>query len=80
MKAGTKCVRCGRPATDQHHVRGKLGPLRNDPRYKVPMCRKCHTWVHANPNKARKAGLLATLGQWNRTPKNSHRKTLRKEA
>ena len=63
-------------ATEVHHIRGRLGPLLTDQRYWLPVSPKGHQWIHGNPHDARAQGYLAHLGQWNRTPRTSHRKTL----
>lgn len=67
-----RCDRCFARDTQRrlqvHHIRGRLGQLLVDERFWACLCNKCHQWVHANPDAARKAGLLAERGQWNRMP------------
>lgn len=42
------CVSCGAPATETHHVRSRGAG--GGPDDQVPICRECHTHVHAgNP-------------------------------
>lgn len=36
------CKYCGKPATDIHHSRGRVGDMLLDERYWEPICRKCH--------------------------------------
>lgn len=60
----SKCQRCGNPATDVHHTRGRAGRLLLDTQYWVAVCRQCHEWIGSNPNEARKAGLLCSKGEW----------------
>lgn len=55
---------CRRRATDVHHKRGRLGLLLTDTRFWIPLCRRHHAWVGANPNQARELGLLALPGEW----------------
>ena len=64
-------------ATEIHHIRGRLGPLLNDQRHWLAVSRQGHRWIHLFPDEARFAGWLALPGEWNRTPRTTHRKTLR---
>lgn len=41
---------------DVHHKRGKEGDLLYDVRYFLAVCRKCHTWIHDNPELAYEQG------------------------
>lgn len=59
----------GSRTQDIHHSRGKLGNLRFDTRFFIPVCRKCHIWIGNNKNLARAVGLLCEVGQWNVAPK-----------
>lgn len=43
---------------DVHHVRGREGLLLFDIRFWLPVCRKCHNWIHSNPKKAQSLELL----------------------
>lgn len=58
-----------RPCSDNHHIRGKVGPLLLDERYWLPVCRTCHIKMDL-PNfrtEAIKRGWLAGPGEWNKT-------------
>ena len=45
------------PATDVHHMEGRgVNFLRVE--MWLPVCRKCHRWIHDNPSEARRLGLL----------------------
>lgn len=57
-------------ADDVHHSRGKLGSLLCDTRFFKSVCRKSHTWIDANRDKARELGLLCKRGEWNRQSNN----------
>lgn len=60
------CEMCSvRKADSLHHCRGRAGSLLSDARYFKALCEPCHDWIHANPQKARQAGLLAHFGKWN---------------
>ncbi len=42
------CEICnGRPVVDIHHIRGRIGKLRNDPDNLLGLCRDCHTACHS---------------------------------
>lgn len=59
---------CKRPAsTAPHHARGRVGSLKCDVRWFVPICRPHHDWVHRNIAEARKLGLICQLGEWGKT-------------
>lgn len=58
-------------ATDRHHSKGRIGSLLNDKRFWVPVCRKAHDWIGANPARAKEFGLI--LSNWNGTPRNSRK-------
>jgi hypothetical protein len=54
-----ECFRCGQFANkdilDRHHTHGRD----NDNLFKYKYCcRECHTWIHENPNEARRLGFL----------------------
>lgn len=57
------------PCEDNHHKRGRLGPLLMDERYWIPVCRNLHDWIGNHPEEARKVGLLCQPGEWNRPKK-----------
>lgn len=61
-------VRCDVRATQVHHKHGRLGALLMDESLWVPVCAKGHDWIHRNIEEARKLGLYAPKGQWNRKP------------
>jgi hypothetical protein len=61
-------------ATEIHHTRGRIGPLLNMSEFWVPVSRKGHEWINANPAEARKRTfyglpLLCAVGQWNTVPR-----------
>lgn len=58
---------CQRRATELHHSHGRLGPLLTDERFWVPVCAEHHRRIGEKPAEARMLGLLAELGDWNRT-------------
>ena len=41
------------PATDLHHIRGRIGSNLTDERYFLAVSRQGHTWIHENPSKSR---------------------------
>ena len=43
---------------DIHHVQGRGGLQLFDIRHWLAVCRSCHSWIHANPKRAHKLGLL----------------------
>ena len=62
------CARCGHNVWGEvcvHHSRGKLGSLREDMKHWIPLCLKCHTFVHNNIDEARKERLICEKGLWN---------------
>lgn len=60
-------LRSGRShaATEIHHTHGRAGRLLVDWRYWVGACHPAHQFITDNPIIARRAGLLAALGDWN---------------
>jgi hypothetical protein len=64
---GKRCVfpGCGSRKADCHHTRGRVGALLLDERFWLPLCRRHHDWVVANPQRARELGLLCQRGHWN---------------
>jgi len=48
---GWRCIVCGGPATDAHHLRGKKShpALRWEPLNGVALCRRHHNQIEANP-------------------------------
>jgi len=59
-------------ANDIHHTRGKVGTLLNDTNHWLATCREGHDWIHSHIGLAREAGLIAPLGEWNKTARTSH--------
>lgn len=60
-------------ASEVHHTRGRIGRLLNMIEFWVPVSRKGHDWINANPAEARKRTyhglpLLCEVGQWNTVP------------
>ena len=52
----SRCRKCGAHGDlDPHHTHGRGG---ENLFTIIPLCRKCHDGVHANPNKARQEGWL----------------------
>lgn len=59
LQRSSLCDRCGKvPPTDVHHARGRFGSRLTNVHDWVALCRKCHDWVHRNPEEARKVGLM----------------------
>lgn len=61
-------------ATEIHHTRGRIGRLLNMIEFWVPVSRKGHDWINANPAEARNRTwyglpLLCAVGQYNTVPK-----------
>ena len=66
-------------ANQNHHQRGRLGPLLMDKRFWIPVSGKGHRWINANPQLAREQiafltdgrhlTLLCEVGEWNTPPK-----------
>jgi len=52
------CQRCGtmRNLDRPHHIFPKGRGGGHDPDNQVTLCRKCHSWVHRHPKKAREQG------------------------
>lgn len=48
---------CTMWATEVHHMKGRIEDLLTDTRYFLPVCRRCHDWIEANPNEAHDLGL-----------------------
>lgn len=53
---------------DVHHSRGRLNTLLCATEFWIPVCERCHAWIHANIEKARKKGYLCQPGEWNKQP------------
>lgn len=68
LRVNTRCAKCHRRARiEVHHKCGRLGPLLTAQELWIALCGGCHRWVHANPDAARAANLLAQRGEWNNT-------------
>lgn len=57
------------PATETHHIRGRIGKLLRDQRFWCASCRGCREWPHENPREARELGVLAEPKDWNTSPR-----------
>lgn len=57
-------------ATQCHHRNGRgwRGELLMEESLWIPVSAEGHAWIDANRESARRLGLLAPLGQWNRKP------------
>lgn len=57
------CALCGKPATDTHHLIEGHGyrQLADADGLYIPICRKCHTLVHANPVAVRLGQIAGQL-------------------
>jgi len=58
-------VCCNLPASEIHHTRGRAGSLMLNEKFWLPVCAKCHVFIHNNIGWARKQGYIAPKGQWN---------------
>lgn len=56
------------PANHVHHIRGRHLTLKFDMRFFCPTSAKNDLWPHNNIAAARKLGLIAEAGDWNREP------------
>jgi hypothetical protein len=56
------------PATERHHLRGRIGRLLNWRPGQIPSCYGHRSWPHDHPARARKLGLLCAPAQWNIFP------------
>jgi hypothetical protein len=45
-------------AVEVHHTNGREGDRLNNVNFFLPVCRKCHVWIHANPKESREKGWL----------------------
>ena len=60
------------PSMECHHLYGKRGDLLLWEDGWLPICKKCHFWVHfQEPEMARNLGMLPPKGCWNRFPVDS---------
>ena len=51
------CARCALPGTDVHH-RQRRRDGGHDVWNLVWLCRACHSWAHANPDAAKRTGII----------------------
>jgi len=51
-----KCPIIGKPTTDVHHMKGRIGSLLLDTRYWVALSREGHKFVEENPEWAKENG------------------------
>lgn len=51
-----KCPITGKPTTDVHHMKGRIGSLLLDTRYWVALSREGHKYVEENPEWAKENG------------------------
>lgn len=51
-----KCPITGKPTTDVHHMKGRIGSLLLDTRYWVALSREGHKFVEENPEWAKENG------------------------
>lgn len=72
MRDLPRCV-----ATCVHHIRGRLGTLKFDKRFWCPTTMENGLWPHRNIAEARKLGLLAQAGDWNRAPQDAETARIR---
>lgn len=49
---------CMRPATQVHHMKGRLGPLLCDTRFWMAVCMECHDYIETHKNVARQRGAI----------------------
>ena len=64
-------------ATQCHHKCGRLGPLKFDTRFWVPVSAAGHAWIDANRAKAVVIGLLGGPGEWHVAPDDAETKRIR---
>ena len=50
------CERCGMPASEIHHKKGRMGDMLNDTSYFMSACRECHLWIEDHPRESREKG------------------------
>lgn len=55
---GKPCYCCRNRKTEPHHMHGRTGHFLCARHFIIPLCRRCHRWVHGNPKKAKELGLL----------------------
>lgn len=53
---GKVCPITKKPATEVHHLRGRIGALLTDERYFLGVTRKGHQWIEEHPEEAYELG------------------------
>ena len=56
LKDNPICAVTGNPATEIHHMKGRIGALLTDTRYFIPVCRYAHQEIENNPTWAKENG------------------------
>lgn len=56
---------CVNKAVECHHSKGRVGRLLCDVRHFRALCSTCHRFTHDNPQAARDAGMLCSVGEFN---------------
>jgi hypothetical protein len=64
-------------ATQIHHKRGKIGPLRFDERFWAGVCFSGHRFIDDNKQLARECGLLCDKNLFNHPPEDAETRRLR---
>ena len=59
---GKTCPVTGQPATEIHHMKGRIGELLNDERYWLAVSREGHAWIELNPEEAKEKGWSLNRG------------------
>ena len=59
-------------ARDIHHTAGRTGSLLLDESKWYAVCGNCHSFVHTFIKRARDLGLIAPVGEWNKTARTNH--------
>lgn len=52
------CPVTGFPATEVHHINGRIGSLLTDERYFLAVSTEGHRWIHENVKEARSKGWI----------------------
>lgn len=52
------CPVTGYPATEVHHINGRIGALLTDERYFLAVSTAGHRWIHENVKEARSKGWI----------------------
>jgi len=54
-------VDCTGKSTQIHHMYGRHGSNYTDPKTFIAVCMKCHEFIHRNPERAFKAGVMGSF-------------------